>query len=353
LSKPGATAGLGQVIEEMAAEVEEGPAIYRPSQYWEALVARNVVQLEGTGFETFKRTINQNYFNWLIARPWEPQFRSLVADWLRHPTASVAGARLPAGSSAEVGEERREYLDVSRRRIGYALFVAMLWEFARRRDRLGLLDRVDEPALGSPIVVRHRGRLVSQDLANSLLEVYSILEAFPDGIPEGATVVELGGGYGRLGWLLLSILPGLRYVAIDIPPALAVSQEYLTRLFPELPVARFRRKGEGLATATPRSRLVFVTPNQVEALPSLEADLFINVSSLHEMRREQISHYLKMVDEHTRGVFYTKQWRVWTNDRDGITIRQEDYPIPPAWKRIFERPAPVQTHFFEAAYRVG
>src|ERR1700694_4053906 len=235
------TAGLGDLIGQMAAEVEAGPAIYRPSRFWQELIARNVAQLDSAGFETFKRTVNQNYFNWLIVRPWDPQFRTLVGDWLRHPTLSIAGARLPSGSSAEVGEQRQQALDARLTRGVYAIFVAMLWEFVRRRDRFGFLDRLAEPALGSPILVRHRGRHVSQDLANSVLELYSILDAFPAGIPEDATVVELGGGYGRLGWLLLSIFPGIRYIAIDIPPALAVTQEYLTRLFPELSAARFQR----------------------------------------------------------------------------------------------------------------
>jgi len=347
------TVDIGKLIAEMAAEVDEGPAIYRPSQFWEALIARNVAQLGGAGFESFKRTVNQNYFNWLIVRPADPQFRALLLEWLRHPSASPAGAHLEEGSSAEVGDERRQALDGRWTRIGHALFVALLWEVARREDRRGLLDSLAEPTLGSPILVRHRGRQVSQDLANSLLELYSILEAFPDGIPDGATVVELGGGYGRLGWLLLSIVPGLRYIAVDIPPALAVAQEYLTRLFPQLPVARFQRGNHGLATAVERSRLAFLTPNQVDLLPGIQADLFINISSLHEMRPEQISHYLVRVNEHTRGVFYMKQWRRWTNPRDGVTIREEDYPIPSDWKRIFKRRARVQTHFFEAAYRIG
>jgi putative sugar O-methyltransferase len=236
--------------------------------------------------------------------------------------------------------------------MGYAVFVAMLWEYARRRDRLGLLEHLEEPSLGEPLLVRHRGRSVSQDLANSYLELVAILEAFPNGIQEQATVIELGGGYGRLGWLLLSVLPRLRYIAVDIPPALAVSQEYLTRLFPELHTVRFQRGTDHLAPGLPGARLAFITPNQLEALPPLGADLFINISSLHEMRPDQILHYIGVVRRHTAGVFYMKQWHSFANGQDGVTIRQTDYPIPEGWERIFERRHPVQTDFFEAAYRV-
>jgi putative sugar O-methyltransferase len=343
---------LQALITEMGLEVEGGPVIYRPSRFWESLAGRNTNQLAGAGFDSFKRTVNQNYFNWLVTNPRDAQFRSVVISWMHHPTPAIATARLLDGSGVSLDENRVQVFRRRRTRIGYSVFVAMLWEHARRRDRLRLLEHLSEPELGSPILVRHRGRAISQDLANSVLEFYSISEAVPGGVPEGATVVELGGGYGRLGWLLLSAVPRVRYIAVDIPPALAVAQRYLTCLFPDLPVARFRRGTDGLSAEIAGARMAFITPNQLEALPDLEADLFINISSLHEMRPDQIAHYLGLIGRHTRGVFYTKQWLDWTNPDDGVRIRETDYPIPPEWQPVYQRVHEVQTHFFEAAYRV-
>jgi putative sugar O-methyltransferase len=265
---------------------------------------------------------------------------------------SVITARLISGDGVEVTEARHQAFSSPVVRLGYAVFVAMLWERVKRSDPRDLLQRFREPSLGDPILVRHRGQVVSQDVANSVVEFYAIEEAFALGIPPNATVVELGGGYGRLGWLLLSARPDIRYIAVDIPPALAIAQEYLTKLFPEVLTAKFQRGADHLGPAFSRARLAFLTPNQLEAIPSLHADLFINVSSLHEMRPDQIAHYLGVVDRHTRGVFYMKQWQTWTNPRDGVTIRQADYPIPAGWKRIYERRHPIQTHFFEAAFEV-
>jgi putative sugar O-methyltransferase len=347
------TEAIGRLIDEMRSEMDAGPSIYRPSRFWEILGTMNSAQLTDAGFDSFKRTINQNYFNWLIADPRDPQFRAVIKDGLRHPAPSIAWARLLDARDVEVGEGRFKPFAGRRARIGYAVFVALLWEYVRRRDRLRLLNQLTEPSLGAPILVRHGGRSVSQDLANSLLEFYAILEAFPNGIPDRATVVELGGGYGRLGWLLLSALPGMRYIAVDVPPALAVAQTYLTRLFPELPAERFRRGGHDLVSALDNSRLAFLTPNQLDVVPSLKADLFINISSLHEMRPDQVAHYFSLIGRHTRGVFYTKQWREWSNPHDGVTMRESDYPVPTQWKRIYERPHGIQTHFFEAAYLIS
>jgi hypothetical protein len=50
---------MGRLIHEISAEVEEGPAVYRPSRFWEIVSSINEAQLSARGFETFKRTINQ------------------------------------------------------------------------------------------------------------------------------------------------------------------------------------------------------------------------------------------------------------------------------------------------------
>jgi putative sugar O-methyltransferase len=336
----------------MSAEVDAGATIHRPSRFWETLSSVNAAQLSDRGFEAFKRTINQNYFNWLITRPWDPQYRSLIADWLRHPTPSVVSARVVDSAGVEVTAARKPAFGSRTTRLAYAVFVAMLWEYVRRRDRLQMLDRLSEPTLGDPILVRHRGRDVSQDIANSVMEFYSVNEAIQDGIPADATVVELGPGYGRLGWLLVSILPRVRYIAVDIPPALAISQEYLTRLFPDLTTVRFQRGSRHLGSALSAARLAFLTPNQLDEVQTLGADVFITISSLHEMRRDQIAHYMGMVDRHTSGIFYMKQSREWTNPRDAVTIGERTYPIPTGWRTIYHRSHPVQTHFFEAAFQI-
>ena len=154
--------------------------------------------------------------------------------------------------------------------------------------------------------------------------------------------------------MALALTPGLRFILVDIPPALAIAQEYLTSLFPERRTFRFRHfdRHEDIAVELSEAEIVFLTPNQLEAIPPQHADLFINISSFHEMRPDQVANFLVQVGKHTDGIFYTKQWRAWTNQVDGVTIRQEDYPIPESWEQVYEREHPVQSHFFEAAYRI-
>src|SRR5687768_4994117 len=177
---------LMQMLDGMRAS----PPAFLPSEFWRAMNRTNLEQLECDGLDAFKRTVALNYFTWshnfldqllYVAR------RAKLSDW---PNALSAALR-PNGS---LTMSRREQVAVS-------LFTALLWLYAERRDPEGLLSRIEEPTDGSPLDIRIGDRLVSQDLANSVLEYYSVCEAFR---PEAdSEVCELGAGYGRTAYVFL------------------------------------------------------------------------------------------------------------------------------------------------------
>lgn len=60
-----------------------------------------------------------------------------------------------------------------------------------------------------------------------------------------------------------------------------------------------------------------------------------------------------MFEELARGYFYSKQWKVSEYLRDGIVVRETDYPVLPNWRELYHRQARVQVAFFEAMYLIG
>jgi putative sugar O-methyltransferase len=335
-------------LDEMLEELERAPEVFQPSRFWDHHNVENLTQIAADGFGAFKRTVNTNYFQWEPGTPRgdgprERVARRLLSLWSRHPDPRVFGARLAEPTrSLHHGKAAR----------WHAICVAMLWDHAMRRDSHELLRGCSEPDVGEALQVRHRGRLVSEDLANSALELTAIADA--GGLPApGGLVVELGAGYGRLGWLMLEKVPGLRYVVCDIPPALAIAQRYLTELYPQLPTFRFRPFDDPHEAAgeLAQSQIGFLLPHQLAALPPLGADLFVNISSLHEMRREQIAAWFSEIDRHTAGRFYTKQWIESVNVFDDLLIRREEYPVPAHWQLILDREVESTPGFFEAVYR--
>ncbi|HEX8394654.1 MAG TPA: putative sugar O-methyltransferase [Longimicrobium sp.] len=322
-----------------------GNPVYLPSKFWEYHNDRNRQQLETEGFENLKRTLARNYFTWLIGRE-DAQFKFLVRNTPLH-----AWPGLLAGALAYVPGT-----DLPRRAFAsQSLFTRMLWKFAESRDGEGLLKRLAEPAEGNPLPFRMGGKLISQDLANSVLEYSAMREHFRPAQGTRPVICELGAGYGRDAYVFVQAVPGCRYVVVDIPPALEVSQRYLTAVLPDRKVFGFRcfERFEDVREEFEAADIAFLLPHQAAMLPSKSVDLFVNISSLHEMTRDQIQAYVDLIDRLTRGWFYSKQWWVSHNNSDGVVIRQDEYPIPAHWRQLYLREAPVQTYFFEAMYEVG
>ena len=341
-------------LARMIDDLKDVPETYRPSPFWQELAAAGVRQLEDTGFENFKRTVNTRYFNWRLLGIVRHQLLAVARQWARHPGTAILAAEFPQPRAAI--DDRAASFNGPAAWM-YKTYVAMYADVVAREDTRGLLRTLEEPSLGNPFLVRHHGRAVSQDLCNSVHELYSILG--PEGLPPAdlpaPVFAEIGAGYGRLAYVILESVPGARYCIVDIPPALYLSQRYLTTLCPELPAFRFRPFSSyaEVADEFESSRIRFIAPHQLELLPPKSVDYFINISSFHEMTVPQVENYFRLMDRTCRGRFYTKQWRVSRTQVNGCTLRERDYPVPSSWRTVRRRRHPIQRMFFDALYDIG
>jgi putative sugar O-methyltransferase len=337
--------GIGAMLKEMT----QAPAVYQPSAFWTELSDLHRGLIATAGYDQFKRTVNAYYFQWL-GLDIRHQLRNVLRQWLRRPNPWVFTARIAGSFSVAGADDVPDERPLAQR--AYAWWVASLWEYASRRDQHGLIDKLEEPLGGSPLTVVYRRRAISQDICNSVLELTAILDAAGSQLSERPRVLEIGAGYGRVAWALLRARPGVRYVIADIPPALAIAQRYLSEELPDRRIFAFRHftNDEEVAQELEDAEIAFLTPNQLDLVPNLRADLGISISSLHEMRRDQINHYLTILDRHCDGWVYIKQWQRWTNWLDDLTVSREDYPFPSHWRSLFDRPHAIQGDFFEALF---
>jgi putative sugar O-methyltransferase len=314
-----------------------------PSKYWEELNRKNLQQLANSKYENFKRTVARNYFTWMI-NPFDEQLRFLMREAGFWRSIGVLLSALFAPRHDPLNRKHTLY---------YNTLTNLLWDYVNKNDSEGLLERLSEPREGNPPEVMRNGRLISQDLANSVLEYEAILHPDLDR-REIRTVLELGPGYGRTAYVFLTLQPGCRYILVDIPPALYVAQRYLSTIFPERKIFSFRSfdRFDQVRDEFTQATLIFLTPNQLELLPDKSIDLFVNISSLHEMRMDQIRYYFAEIDRLTRKYFYFKQWKETIIPFENEAITEADYPIREDWRLINRQQCKVQTYFFEALYEL-
>lgn len=342
--KPDPTQAAFERYPELKSMFDEFPK-YRaeilPSRYWDALNRKNLQQLVDSGYENFKRTLARNYFTWIV-NPLNKQIRFLMREAGVWQSIRIFFAALVSP---------RHDLLKRKHTIFYNMLTNLLWSYVEKNDSEGHLNQLHEPLEGNPLKVMRNGKLISQDLANSLIEYKAILHPDLDR-RQVRTILELGPGYGRTAHVFLTLQPGCRYILVDIPPALYVAQRYLTSIFPARKTFGFRpfEKFADVQEEYEAADILFLTPNQLELLPEKCVDLFVNISSLHEMRIDQIRYYFNEIERLTRGYFYFKQWKETTVPFENETIREADYPVRQNWRLIYRQQCAVQHKFFEALY---
>lgn len=232
----------------------------------------------------------------------------------------------------------------------FDIITLLLWKYVKTQGFEKELTLLSEPLEGSPPGIIFEDRLISQDLANSLLEYDSINKNIRPGSIR--SILDIGAGYGRSAyvWLLLDKIE--KYIIIDIPPALYISQRYLANQFPEKKVFRYRdfKSFDGIKAEFEQADIVFLMPWQIGMLPDKSIDLIFSIDALNEMKLVTIKSYLKEVNRLGKKYFYLKSREEWKSE--GVTIKRKDWPIPQEWGNLLNRECRVQTRYFESLYEL-
>jgi putative sugar O-methyltransferase len=313
------------------------------SAAWQVLNRKNLDQLPSDGYRNFKRTIALNYFTFAV-QAGDPQIRSLEAKL--DPASIERCWRLVQSLPNDPGSGLPDQLH-------YRYLVILLWTYTCQIDQQKCLDRLKEPAEGNPLLVPIDGQVASQDLANSVIEYYSMREGVA--FERCRRVLEIGGGYGRNAHVILELHPDIQYTMVDIPPALYLAQRYLSSQFRDRPIFRVRdfASYEEVQDELEQSSVVFLLPHQLAMMPDRQFDLTLNISSFGEMTMEEIDYYFAEIDRATNGHLYTKQWMQSKNPFDRLMLAEADYPLRPHWRKVYSRACAVQSDFFEALYDIG
>ena len=287
-----------------------------------------------------------------MTNPDDPQVRQIYKKWLLHfstaPWLSTVEVPDHVGYHLSLSFDDPTYplADADKREI-YKVGVCLLWEFVRTSDKYKVLMQLSESEVGNPLRIWHQGRLVSSDIVHSVRERNMLLESLSYEGTEGCIVGELGAGHGRLAEVF-GHTTNYRYYIFDITPALYVSQWYIKKIFPGERIFEFRHFDhfEEIREELQNCRYAFFTANQIEKIPDGHVHLFINSTSLMEMRMDQIKNYLRHIDRMTTTAFLSRQFLKWKNRFDKLVISKDTFSMSGNWTLILDEVDDIYPEFF-------
>lgn len=293
------------------------------SLFWQRMAKKSRTALDTDGYENLKRTVGNSYFNFIVLRPNHHLFRRAFRLWLSKPDA------IPFRTSlAEFSVSHRKKVSVWRRHI-YRLYVSMVWSIMKSMDRLRLHDRIAEPTVGNPLPVKLGEKIISQDLANSILECNMILSELRP--TKTLRIAEIGAGYGRLAYVFKQAVD-CEYTIFDIEPALSVSRWYLD---------------ETLGKNQVDTRAA----HEITSFPDSSFDLIVSISTLPEMSNEQVEFYIRQFSRLSSDAIFLKQWKNWKNPDDGTELTIDGYNFGKDFIRTRYETDLLNHKFFNAMWR--
>ena len=238
--------------------------------------------------------------------------------------------------------------------LAYACW--LLYQHIKARDSFDLLSRIPATVSAeSGLAFEFEGRRVSWELLISLDTLYAIAEVDDRVLTGPAVVVDLGAGWGRMGYALLAANPRATYIVCDLPEALLVSSTYLPRLL-NVPVQAYAQT-RGMTHIDGREfagQALFCGAQDLEKLVDKSVDCLINIGSFQEMTRPQVDEYFSVLDRKVKGLFYTLQ--LWTADTHHLQLGEISgygaYPFRPQWRQRYLRNVSWSNLFFETVYSI-
>lgn len=324
------------ILQAMADEVNSGPEWCRPSNIWTELIYRQFEQLQEHGVENFKRTVNQ----WFGTDISDLVARKAVLESL---LGSLVPTTLPNWDPNEIRDQEEA------RHFG--VYLGLLWNICERMDLEGELALLDEPSFGNPLNVHIGDKKISIDLCKSFVEYREIVNNI--GRPRGR-VLEIGAGSGRLALVMGRLCPDIKYIIVDIPPALYISQCHLESVFPG-EVSKFARNQseEEIEYRINNNRFVFITTNQLLKLYKNSVDAAINIDSFGEMTASNLRDYINIIKNKVKigGHVYIRNIdeaasSFW-NGKKFYTSKRIDYNFGPYFRDILVRSWPIEPGYFE------
>lgn len=232
----------------------------------------------------------------------------------------------------------------------YALW--MLYERLKERDTYNILGKTQPSATQKKgIAVEINGKLLSWDYLISVESIISMVNHDQSLLTEPNVVLDLGAGWGRMGYHLKSLNPLITYIISDIPVSLMVSQHYLPTVLPHEKVFHYQdnKKIENFSYDYFKNTngLHFLGSQDLSRFDAKSIDFFINIASFQEMTQEQVDSYFSIINRITRKAVYLQQRYM------GDEVSRESYLYHPEWRKIFDRDILYAPKYFESMYEIG
>jgi hypothetical protein len=197
------------------------------------------------------------------------------------------------------------------------------FNFLRYCDPLGLWEANVTSPPSDAVTLTHTdlGTLVDLNL------LYAFSPPSDSGV---TTVIDVGGGYGRLAEAMFNIFGRtVKYVMVDaVPASLYYAKKYLASACPDARIGSYYDSTGRPFDITPCD-IAIVPAWHFERLNTLRYDICVNIESMQEMNQQHVDYYLRLFESVAAAAA-----TIYVTNARGYYFRGS-YNYPPNWQKLF------------------
>lgn len=277
-----------KLLNLMANDMSLQSTLYKPTTFWEHASEVIIKELEENNIENFRNlSVTRSFF--------VPGYTAV--EYLDNPLKY----NKTIDEFDQIVGDQRFVIRLQRVFNGYtSAFNDYRVLKASNINKSPYTDIVSESKIGNP---KEHATIDNKNFSRSFLNYLLGLNFLKQNVDTSKikTVMEIGGGFGTLGEILLKDERNdIFYINADIPPVSFISSYYLQEVFGKESVATYEdlRDSEELniSDLKKKYRALNICSWQVPKLKG-KIDLFVNFISFQEMEPDVVENYCKYVDK--------------------------------------------------------
>lgn len=271
------------LLDAMTSDMAQQSAIHRPTPFWEEALRSIGNHFRGKAIENFRQAPASK-------QSFVPTYELESLAFFGKDAVGAIRELLSDGVKSQKGAALVDWLSSG------ACLANSDYRTFRAGDRPELspdLSQCTESKVGNPDEQwEFEGRTYSRSMLNYLNGLVFLKQNIDtSGIRR---VIEVGGGFGTLGEILLwDSSREYAYVDVDIPPTAYASSYYLSSLYPDGQFVDYLtvRNCEAVSAESLMGKAAVICPWQLKKVQG-PFDLLVNFISFQEMEPEVVEHYL-------------------------------------------------------------
>jgi putative sugar O-methyltransferase len=242
------------------------------------------------------------------------------------------------------------YLPNNKKYYQYACW--LLYKDIQSRDTYHLLEKISSNSndKSNYAVIKIGNKFISWDYLISINSIISIADYYPEILTDNTSVLDLGSGWGRMGYYLKKLNSKITYIAVDLPAPLIVAQSYLQKILPESKIYNYSQNRNIVFSKQyfeVNPGMYFIGTQDLLRFDYNSVDLVININSFQEMEKKQVEEYFSIIDKVGFRFLYLSQRFEWGQ------MKREAYPYNVKWNKIFDRELTSMDKYFESMYEIS